>query len=37
MPKTKSRIFQALRIEVNKELEALEISLRDAIELLEKD
>lgn len=35
--KTKSRIFQAIRIEVNKELENLEKSLREAIELLEKD
>lgn len=36
-PKTKSRIFQALRIEANKELENLEKSLDDAISLLEKD
>lgn len=36
-PKTKSRIFQAIRIEVNKELEAIETSLQDAIELLRKD
>ena len=36
-PKTKARIFQALRIETNKELENLEISLKDAIELLEKN
>ncbi len=36
-PKTKSRIFQAIRIEVNKELENLETSLKDAIDLLEKD
>jgi len=35
-PKTKSRIFQAIRIEVNKELEAIETSLEDAIKLLEK-
>jgi 16S rRNA (cytosine1402-N4)-methyltransferase len=34
-PVTKARIFQALRIEVNKELEVLEKSLKDAIELLE--
>ena len=33
--KSKNRIFQALRIETNKELENLEISLHDAIELLE--
>lgn len=37
LPKVKSRIFQALRIEVNKELEYLEKSLEDAIKLLEKD
>ena len=36
-PKEKAKIFQALRIEVNKELEMLEKSLKDAIELLEKD
>ena len=36
LPKVKSRIFQAIRIEVNWELEALEKSLEDAIELLEK-
>jgi len=36
-PKTKTRIFQALRIEVNKELEAVEVSLPDALELLETD
>ena len=36
-PKTKSRIFQAIRIETNKELENLEKSLKNAIELLEKD
>lgn len=36
-PKTKSRIFQAIRIEVNKELKNLEISLKNAIELLEKN
>jgi 16S rRNA (cytosine1402-N4)-methyltransferase len=33
--KVKARIFQALRIETNKELEALEISLKDALNLLE--
>lgn len=37
IPKTKARIFQAIRIEVNNELKNIEISLRDAIELLEKD
>ena len=36
-PKTKSRIFQAIRIEVNKELENLETSLKDAIQLLDKN
>ena len=36
-PKSKTRIFQALRIEVNKELEAIEESLKDAIELLDKN
>lgn len=35
--KTKSRIFQAIRIEVNKELEAMEISIADAIDMLEKN
>jgi 16S rRNA (cytosine1402-N4)-methyltransferase len=34
-PKTKTRIFQALRIETNKEMENLKISLKDAINLLE--
>lgn len=33
-PKTKARVFQALRIEVNKELEYLEKSLKDAIKIL---
>lgn len=33
-PKTKNKIFQALRIEVNKELETIEKSIKDAIELL---
>jgi len=37
LPKTKSRIFQAIRIEVNKELEVIEKSLNDALNLLEKD
>ena len=36
LPKVKSRIFQAIRIEVNWELEALETSLEDAIKLLDK-
>ncbi|MDD2907798.1 MAG: 16S rRNA (cytosine(1402)-N(4))-methyltransferase RsmH [Candidatus Gracilibacteria bacterium] len=36
-PKAKSRIFQAIRIEVNGELEMLEKSLHDAIDMLEKD
>jgi len=36
-PKEKAKIFQALRIEVNKELEMLEKSLNNAIKLLEKD
>lgn len=35
-PKTKTRIFQALRIEVNQELETIKTSLRDAISLLEE-
>lgn len=35
--KTKMRVFQALRIEVNKELDNLKKSLKDAIELLKKD
>jgi len=33
--KSKNRIFQAIRIETNKELENIDISLKDAIELLE--
>ncbi len=37
IPKTKARIFQAIRIEVNNELKSIEISLKDAIDLLEKD
>lgn len=36
-PKTKTRIFQAIRIEVNGELEVMKQSFRDAIELLQKD
>lgn len=36
-PKVKSRIFQAIRIEVNNELTSIEESLNDAIQLLEKD
>lgn len=36
-PKTKARIFQALRIEVNNELENIERALNDAIKLLQKD
>jgi len=35
--KTKTRVFQALRIEVNKELEVLQSSLAQAVELLESD
>ncbi len=37
IPKTKARIFQAIRIEVNNELKSIEISLKDAIDLLEKN
>ncbi len=36
-PKEKAKIFQALRIEVNKELEVLENSLKQAINLLKSD
>jgi len=36
-PKTKTRIFQAIRIEVNGELEVMKQSFRDAITLLQKD
>lgn len=36
-PKTKTRIFQALRIQVNKELDAIEKSIADAIHLLQTD
>ena len=35
--KTKMRVFQALRIEVNQELETLQKSLVHAVKLLEKD
>ncbi|NVP17892.1 16S rRNA (cytosine(1402)-N(4))-methyltransferase RsmH [Candidatus Gracilibacteria bacterium] len=35
--KVKSRIFQAIRIEVNEELEVLEKSLLDAIKILKKE
>ncbi len=36
-PKSKNRIFQALRIKTNNELEVIEKSVSDAIDLLEKD
>ena len=36
-PREKAKIFQAIRIEVNQELEMLEKSLEEAIKLLEKD
>lgn len=36
-PKEKSKIFQAIRIKVNKELENIEKSINDSINLLEKD
>lgn len=36
-PKSKTRVFQALRIEVNNELKNLEISLDNAIKMLSKD
>jgi len=36
-PKTMTRIFQATRIEVNNELENIQLSIMDAISLLEKD
>lgn len=35
-PKSKTRIFQALRIETNKELEVIEQSVQDAIDMLEE-
>jgi 16S rRNA (cytosine1402-N4)-methyltransferase len=35
IPKSNTRVFQALRIEVNKELENLETALHDSIRLLE--
>ncbi len=35
--KTKARVFQALRIEVNQELDNTKISIKDAISMLEKD
>lgn len=35
-PKSKNRIFQALRIEVNQELETIKKSINDAITLLDK-
>ena len=34
--KSKNRVFQALRIEVNNELENMETSIKDGIDLLEK-
>jgi len=34
-PKSKVRVFQALRLEVNQEFEAIEKSIGDAVELLE--
>lgn len=36
-PKSKTRIFQALRIEANKELDVIETSLRDALDVLESN
>jgi len=36
IPKSNTRIFQALRIEVNKELDTLKTSLHSAIDLLEE-
>lgn len=35
IPKTKTKVFQALRIEVNKELEVIENSLKQAVKLLD--
>lgn len=37
IPKSNTRVFQALRIEVNKELDTLKSSLEDAIHMLETD
>ena len=37
IPKSNTRVFQALRIEVNKELDTLKSSLEDAIDMLERD
>lgn len=37
IPKSKNRIFQALRIETNQELEHIKISITDAIKLLKSD
>jgi 16S rRNA C1402 N4-methylase RsmH len=34
-PKSKLRVFQALRIEVNQEFESIEKSLHQAVDLLE--
>jgi len=36
-PKSKTRVFQALRIEVNDEFEVIKKSLNEAIEILDKD
>lgn len=36
-PKTKTRVFQALRIETNNELENMKTSISDALSLLEKN
>ena len=37
IPKSNTRVFQALRIEVNKELDTLKSSLSDAITMLESN